>query len=351
MLIRILSTASMAALTATMATAQEFKPHEYAEDAYAKPVYEGYVAPRNNFGRPDISGVWSNATTTDFERPVRFGDRLALTEEEAGAVQGAAEDYRVAGDFVTDPDAGAPEDGNTNLGYNRFWTDPGTQVMRVAGEPRSSMITYPANGRVPDRKSSAPPLPPRARQAVLDESNPMAGPRDNPEERGLSERCIFFPTSAAPVMRPTLYNNNYRITQGEDAVAIWIEMTMEQKIIRLNAEHRNDGVRQWGGDSIGWYEGDTLVVETIDLHPEQFMFNASDDVKVTERFTRVADNRLFYQFEIEDPVVWDEPWGGEYEFWASNGIFEFACHEGNVGLEGILAGGRQTDREQGRKPS
>lgn len=348
MLFRIATSASLAVLAALAATAQEFKPAEYAEDAYAKPVYEGYVPPKNNFGQPDISGIWSNGTTTRFERPERYGDRLALTEEEAGRVQGAAESYRVAGDAQTDPDAGAPDDKNTNLGYNRFWTDPGTQVMRVGGEPRTSMITYPANGRVPPRKAGAPELPASANREVLDESNPMAGPRDNPEERGLSERCIFFPTSAAPVMRPTLYNNNYRITQGQDAVAIWIEMTIEQKIIRLNSKHRNDGVRPWGGDSIGWYEGDTLVVETVDLHPEQFLFNASENVKVTERFTRVADNRLLYQFEIDDPTVWDEPWGGEYEFWAANGIYEYACHEGNVGLEGILAGGRQSDLENGR---
>ncbi len=344
----VLATTSLAALAAATAQAQEFKPAEYAKDAYARPVYDGYVAPKNNFGQPDLTGVWSNGTTTDFQRPAKYGDRLALTEEEANAEQGAAEQYRVAGDVQSDPDAGAPEDKNTNLGYNRFWTDPGTQVMRVGGEPRSSMITYPANGRVPPRKAGAPPLPERASRTVLDESNPMAGPRDNPEERGLSERCIFFPTAAAPVMRPSLYNNNYRISQGEDSVAIWIEMTIEQKIVRLNAEHRNDGVRQWGGDSIGWYDGDTLIVETVDLHPEQFMFDASENVKVTERFTRVADNRLLYQFEVEDPTVWDEAWGGEYEFWASNGIYEFACHEGNVGMVGILAGGRQSDRENGR---
>src|SRR2546425_83736 len=108
-----------------------------------------YIPRKNAYGQPDISGVWSNATTTPFERPARFSNNLVLTEKEAAEVQGAAEKYRAAGDVQTDPNAGAPTDKNTNLGYNRFWTDPGTAVMRVHGEPRSSMITTTPNGRVP----------------------------------------------------------------------------------------------------------------------------------------------------------------------------------------------------------
>ncbi len=153
-----------------------------------------------------------------------------------------------------------------------------------------------------------------------------------------------MPTTAGPVMRPVLYNNNYLITQGRDSVAIMIEMIHDVRIVRLDSEHRDDGVRPWMGDSIGWYEGDTLIVETINYHPDQAFYGASDELKVTERFTRVADNRLHYQFTVEDPVVWEEPWGGEYEFWASEGIYEYACHEGNYGLYNILAGGREEDR-------
>jgi hypothetical protein len=151
------------------------------------------------------------------------------------------------------------------------------------------------------------------------------------------------------VLRPTLYNNNYRFVQGRDHVAIQVEMSHDTKIVRIGGKHRNDGVRPWMGDSIGWYEGDTLVVETINFHPQQEFYGASDDVKVTERFTRVADNRLLYQFTIEDPKVWEKPWGGEYEFWASEGIYEYACHEGNYGMHGILAGGREEDRRAALK--
>jgi hypothetical protein len=311
----------------------------YSADAYAKPNYDGYKPPKNAMGQPDISGVWSNATTTPVERrPEHKG--LVLSEQEAAKVQGAAETYRRAGDVRTDPGVGAPTDKNTNLGYNRFWTDPGTQVMRVRGEPRSSFLTTP-DGKVPPRRPGAPRV---QRRLQLDESSAGAGPNDNPESRGLAERCVFFPTTAGPVLRPTLYNNNYRIVQGKDSVAIWVEMPHDTKIVRIGGKHRNDGVRPWMGDSIGWYEGDTLVVETINFHPQQEFYGASDDVKVTERFTRVADNRLLYQFTIEDPAVWEKPWGGEYEFWASEGIYEYACHEGNYGLHGILAGGREEDR-------
>ncbi|MGD2131632.1 MAG: hypothetical protein PVI23_02505 [Maricaulaceae bacterium] len=330
------------------ATAQEddFAPASYAQDAYAQPDYEGFEQTYNAFGQPDFSGVWSNATTTPVERPRDLGDQLILTEEQAAQIQGGAEDYRVAGDFVTDQSEGAPTDGNTSLGYNRFWTDPGTQVMRVNGEPRSSFITVPENGRVPPRREGAP----ESNWDIRRESSEFSGDsgqNDNPEARGLPERCIFMPTTAGPVLRPVLYNNNYVIAQGRDAVAISVEMIHDTKVIRLDSEHRDDGVRPWMGDSIGWYEGDTLVVETTDFHPQQSFYGASEDLKVIERFTQVADNRLLYQFTVEDPQVWEEPWGGEYEFWKSAGFYEYACHEGNYGMIGILSGNRRDDAQGG----
>jgi hypothetical protein len=305
-----------------------------------------YKPPKNTFGQPDISGVWSNATTTPFERPREFAGKLILSEEEAARVQGAAESYRAAGDVSTDPNAPPPTDRNTNLGYNRFWTDPGTQVMRVAGQPRSSMITTTPDGRVPPRKVGAPAVRTRAE---LSELSRTAGPNAGPESRGLAERCVFMQTTAGPVLRPVLYNNNYRLVQGKDTVAIMVEMIHDVRIVRIGGKHRNDGVRQWMGDSVGRYEGNTLVVETINYHPEQQFYGASDQLKVTERFTRVAPDRLHYQFTIEDPVAWDQPWGGEYEMWASPGIYEYACHEGNHGLYGILAGARNEERKAAEK--
>lgn len=304
-----------------------------------------YTAPRNAFGQPDFTGVWSNGTTTSFERPEHFGTQLILTEEQAAELEGRAEAYREAGNRPTDPSAGVPEDGNTSAGYNRFWTDPGTQVMRVDGKPRSSMLTT-ANGRVPPRKAGAPDRRASFLRTV-DKNGKAIDPSDHPESRGVSERCVFFPTSAGPVMRPSLYNNNYVFVQGSDHVAITVEMIHDTRIVRLNAKHHDNGVRKWMGDSVGYYEGDTLVVETTNYHPDQLghFFGASDALKVTERFTRVADDRLLYQFTIDDPETWAEPWSGEYEFWPSDGFYEYACHEGNIGLEGILAGARVEERE------
>jgi hypothetical protein len=340
----VASTLAVAAVLALAGAPALAQVNSYSADAYAKPKYEGYVAPKNGYGQPDISGVWSNATTTPVERRAEH-KALVLTEEEAAKVQGAAETYRRAGDAPTAANVGAPTDKNTNLGYNRFWTDPGTQVMRVNGQPRSSFLTTP-NGRVPPRKAGAPQV---QRRVQLDESSAGGGPNDNPESRGLAERCIFFPTTAGPVLRPTLYNNNYRFVQGRDTVAIQVEMPHDTKVIRIGGKHRTDGVRPWMGDSIGWYEGATLVVESTGFHPSQEFYGASDNVKVTERFTRVADNRLLYQFTIDDPATWEKPWGGEYEFWASEGIYEYACHEGNYGMHGILAGGREEDRRAAAK--
>ncbi|GAB1261844.1 hypothetical protein [Aurantivibrio plasticivorans] len=304
-----------------------------------------YKVSKNSFGQPELGGIWSNATTTPFLRPEKFGNQLILTEEQAAEIQGAAEDYRAAGNVRTDPSEGAPKDKNTSAGYNRFWTDPGTQVMRVNGEPRSSMVTFPENGRMPPRLPSAKPWAPRRRAPAFSEASSIAGKRDNPEDRGLPERCIFMSTTAGPVMRPVLYNNNYLIAQGRDSVAITVEMIHDTRVVRLNSQHNNNGVKNWMGDSIGWYDGNTLVIETVDYHPAQSFYNASEALKVTERFTRVADDRLLYQFKIEDPKTWAEPWGGEYEFWASPGIYEYACHEGNIGLEGILAGAREEERD------
>ena len=331
--------------SSTQGSSPEFgAPAVYAEDAYAEPVYEGYEPPRNKWGQPDFSGVWSNGTTTRMERADAYGDTLILSEEQARAMQTRAEKYRASGDTATDPDAPPPSDGNTDLGYNRFWTDPGTQVMRVEGKPRSSFITYPANGKVPPRRAGAPP-PPEA-MADSDEANDEGGRNDNPESRGLSERCIFFQTTAGPVKRPVLYNNNYLIVQGKDSVAIVTEMVHTPQVITLGAKHTNGGVLSWSGDAIGHYDGDTLVVETTDFKTHAGFYGASEELTITERYTRVADNRLLYQFEVKDPVTWAEPWGGEYEFWVSKGFYEYACHEGNYGMYGILAGGRQEDAER-----
>ncbi len=322
-------------------------------------VRAGYQPPRAADGHPDFSGVWTNATTTPLTRPANYGDKLVLSDEEVAKIEGDTtkrnarqnaptsqqlqKDWSKIGlkpDTLDECRSGSV---GAACGYNAFWTDPGDLVMRVNGKGRTSLLTYPANGRMPARK----PNPQGSRPAVVQASEEAggAGRNDNPEERGLGERCIYMSSPSGPVMTKTLYNNNYAFQQTKDYMVIWVEMIHELRIVHLNAKHRTDGVRPWGGDSIGWWDGDTLVVETIGYNPQQDVRGGGPNLKTTERFTRVAPDRLHYAFNVEDRDTWVEPWGGEYEFAAVKGnIYEYACHEGNYGLTGILAGGREADR-------
>jgi hypothetical protein len=324
----------------------------------AKPsVQAGYKPPRTSDGHPDLSGVWTNASTTPLERPKEYGDRLVLTGEELAKIEGetvarnARQNARTSKELQNNwKEIGLKPDtldecrsGSTGAacGYNAFWTDPGDLVMRVNGKARTSHITYPADGRVPQRVAGA------ARPAIVESSEASGGRgRDgNPEERGLGERCIYMSGPSGPVMTDTLYNNNYQFVQTGRHFAIWVEMIHEMRIVRMNEKHRDDGVRPWGGDSIGWWEGDTLVVETQGYHPQQSVRGGGPNLKLTERFTRVAPDRIHYAFHVEDPETWVEPWGGDYEFAAVKGhVYEFGCHEGNYGLTNILSGGRAADR-------
>jgi hypothetical protein len=323
---RIISALAFAAVTSTLTAAPLL--------AATAP----YKAPLNGYGQPDLEGTWTNATLTTLERPKEFGARLIMTPAEVKKVE--SEDAKM---YAADAAPRDPSFKTTDLphecgkgfsgagcGYNAAWIDPGNFIMRVNGEPRSSFITDPSDGRLPPSKPGMVP------------ANPYAHYGENPENQTLAERCLSsFGNSAGPVMLPLLYNNNYQIAQSKDTVAIVVEMVHDVRMIHLNAKHRTDGARPWMGDSVGWYEGQTLVVETTNFPETTELFGAWRELKVTERFTRVAPHRILYKFKVEDPTVWDRPWSGEYEFGPSKGrIFEYACHEGNYALEGILAGMR-----------
>ena len=305
-----------------------------------------YKAPRAVDGQPDLEGTWTNATLTPFERPSAMGERKALTPEEVKDIEGRrAEVIRESnaptkGDALNAPcyAANITAGGATaDCGYNAFWTDHGDTVNRVNGEPRSSIVTFPANGRVPPRLPRGPRTGPAPVRGVY------GAVGANPEEQTIAERCITsFANHAGPVMLPSFYNSNYQIVQGRDSVAILVEMIHDVRIIKLNGKH--EPTRRYYGDSIGHYEGDTLVVETINYSPNEEFRGASANLKVTERFTRLGPTRLLYQFTVEDPTVWATPWGGEYEFGPAKGpVYEYACHEGNYALEGILAGARAAE--------
>jgi hypothetical protein len=231
-------------------------------------------------------------------------------------------------------------------------------VMRVNGQPRTSLLTTP-DGQYPraKRQETVAERERRARAAVGEGASAAElnrGPQnDNPETRGLSERCIIVRSD--PPMFHGLYNNNHFFQMGTDHVAIVTEMIHDLRDIRLNSTHRTDDVRPWFGDSIGWWEGDTLVVETTNMPESQAYRGSWENLKVIERFTMVSPQRMNYRFEIVDPTLWDKPWGGEYELVRGGRMFEYACHEGNYGLANILSGARAEEaqaagREQGKAP-
>ena len=331
-----------------------------AVPAVAQPVLSpGYKVARTIDGKPDISGQWSNATLTPESRPASMGDRRKMTPQEIAAAEGEIVKEIAEGNRNSDPNKGAlakggqlPDKdsafnkpqyiaaGGAVGGYDRGWLETGDSVMRVAGEPRTSIITTP-NGRAPPRKATAPQLRRPGGPGANDQTA-------NPEARSYGDRCIisFGRNGGPPMLANGFYNNNYNIVQTKDAVAINIEMVHDIRIVRIGDKHRADNVRPWFGDSIGWWDKDTLVVETTNI-PQSQAYNGSwEKLKVTERFTRVGLNRLHYAFTVEDPDTWDAPWGGEYEFAPLNGrVQDYACHEGNYALEGILAGARQEERE------
>ena len=312
------------------------------------PPNTGYKAPLAADGHADLQGVWTSATVTRLERNARWSPNLAMTDAETRKIEGQVKAQIDLGNKPTDPNAKVtdlPADCSggrgTNCNYNAAWTDPGSVVMRVNGQARSGFITTTADGRVPMRNDV------RVNQFGGRTLKPGESPSDNPEGRALGERCLLsFGNSSGPVMLPGLYNNTYQFVQTRDQVVIDVEMVHDARIVRMNAaQHIPASVRPWMGDSIGHWEGGTLVVETTNFHPEQVFRGASEHLKVTERFTRTAKDRLHYAFWVDDPSVFAKPWGGEYEFSRITGqVYEYACHEGNYGLVGILQGAREEDR-------
>jgi hypothetical protein len=319
---------------------------------------DAYKTPRTASGQPDIGGYWSNATLTPMVRDSKLGDRLAYTPAEADALERDEAHQVDVGNKRTDPNAPVNAPNGLELkpsflaaggdvgGYNRGWLDPGHTVMRVAGQPRTSLITT-RNGHIPPRKTAVAAAAGYYAGGGEGSRDPL-GSYDNPENRPLSERCIMFGGNVGPPMLPNgFYNNDYNIVQTGDTVAIQVEMVHDTRIVHLNARHRADDVRPWFGDSIGHWEGDTLVVETTNIPQKQAFQGAWKDLTVTERFTRTAKDRLRYSFSISSPSSWDQPWGGEYEFAPLRGvIYEYACNEGNYALPGILAGARAAEKER-----
>ncbi len=331
---RFLTASAVAALTLAAAPA-------FAQSAGT------YHAPRNAWGQPDLQGTYTTATITPLTRDAKYGTRNVLTKQEADALEAATRAQVARADAPTPPDAKVTDLKNAdcgpdgisgfNCGYNQGWKDPGTALIDFNGEKRASIITSPPNGQMPGRVASTGGGDPQAARARA-----MRNRTDNPESFSLGERCLLsFGSSAGPPMLPLMYNNTYQIVQSKDEVAIDVEMVHDVRHIRLNAQHGPSNVKLWMGDSIGHWEGDTLVVETINMRPEQGLRGGSPNQKVIERFTRIGPNKIKYGFTVEDPSVYKEPFSGEVAMNATKGqVYEYACHEGNYALTGMLAGAR-----------
>ena len=305
-----------------------------AAAVFAAQAFAGdYRAPRLPDGSPDLQGVWTNATATPVERSPELGDRRAFTDEEAAAISKAALAAVAADAAPSDPNKkieaieSLPPVGN----YNLFWTDRGMTVANINGEYRTSMIIEPALTADGQQRTSA--------RASRD-------PNDGPEGRALGERCLLsFGSASGPPMLPVMYNSYYQIVQSPGYVVILVEMVHDARIIRIQNQHAPDGIRKWMGDSIGHWDGDTLVVETRNFRPEQSFRGSSESAVVTERFTRVAKDKIVYRFTVDDPATFTSSFTGELPFVTVDAnIYEYACHEGNYALPGILSGAREAEK-------
>ncbi len=355
--------ANRAALLAQGAAAPQ-KP------AAARPATKGAV-PRLADGRPDLQGNWSNATITPLERlganlPLVLTDEAAREEERKTR---AAIEFR---EQDSDPNRAAPPVGGearkspnaepTYLervwqggagavgGYNSFWIDPGEAVLRVDGQARSSILIDPPNGRAPGITDLAKQT--MAKNAAIRKA--QGSEYDHPELRPNAERCLTsFGRNMGPPMLPNyFYNNNYTIVQSKDTVVIMTEMVHDARVIRMGGTHPPSSMRSWFGDSIGRWEGDTLVVETTNFNQQGNFRGSWENLKVTERFTRRDAKQIVYRFTVEDPTWFTAPMTGELVFYAmapGEMVYEYACHEANYGLEGVMSGARVQERDAAKK--
>jgi len=304
---------------------------------------EAEQAMKTWFGDPDLQGTWTNASLTTLERPDNYKS-LVVTNEQANAAASYAAEFT---EVIDNPyeEGESPKAGENVGGYNTAWMDPGTQLFKINGEYRSSIIIYPDNGRLPRKWTSwgmeAPSLYRMFTQA------------NHPEQRSLGERCLVgFGSSGGPPMLNVLYNNHYQIVQSPGYVLILVEMVHDARIIRLEGTSLPDHIRPWLGDSIGHWEGNTLVVKTKNHHLQQ-RFRAAirhqilmtENAEVTERFTRISEDEILYEFSVDDDLAYKDLWSGEMPLRKAEGkIYEYACHEGNYSMANILAGAREEER-------
>jgi len=327
--------ASMLLVAVAAASLAGQSPEGRAPDGKAK----NWSGPRTPDGHPDLQGIWTNATLTPMERPAVFAGKATAGDAEAKAYEKNELDVN----DIDKPNAPLLEragsgSGPTAVGgYNNLFMDRGSELARVDGVKRTSLIVDPPDGKVP---------------AMTPEAKARNGGRmngfnnfDNVKERPLSERCLVgFGSTSGPPMLPVLYNNNYQIVQTPENVLILIEMVHDARVIRINGTHAPASVGQWFGDSSGRWEGDTLVVDTTNFTDKTRFRGSSENLHVVERFRRVDANTILYKATIDDPTTFVKAWTMEFPFVATAGpVYEYACHEGNYAMTDILGGARKSE--------
>jgi len=285
-------------------------------------------------GHAGFDGVWNSATVTPLERPRQFTDKPFFTPEEA-----AAWERQVAENNEERP----PQPGARNTGtYNTFFREFGTRTVRTL---RTSIVTDPADGRIPALTPAAAEIKRRRAEAQKNV--------ESAEDTGLQDQCLAFLT-AGPPMLPYSYNSNYQIVQTKDAIVVHVEMIHDARIIYMDGRpHLSPGVRRWMGDSIGHWAGNTLVVDTTNFNDGGGFYGDAGGnfgwdrhLHLVERLSLLDADTLLYQFEIDDPTAFTQPWKGELTMTrSSDRLYEYACHEGNYSLTNMLRGYRATERQ------
>jgi hypothetical protein len=315
-----------------------------APTAQAADTASAYKPPRTADGKPDLQGVWTNVSMTTLLRSPQFKTNV-VSAEEAERIARQRADSMAKSLEPTDPNAPAPPRGGNVGGYNSFFGDSGERLAKVKGQYRTTWLVNSDSGQLPYSD--------KGRRIFDSELAFTRNNFDGPEARPMAERCIVgFGSTGGPPMINVLYNNNYQIVQSRDTIVILVEMNHDARVIRMNGKHAPASVTPWMGDSVGRWEGDTLVVETRNFHPGERLrtnfnqsFYISANAKVTERFTRTSPTEILYEFAVDDPEIYTYPWRAEMTMNTGSGmIYEYACHEGNYALPGILAGAREEEK-------
>ncbi len=281
-----------------------------------------------SWGEPDISGQFTQSQIVPLERPRELGDQEFYTPEEAAARMAAR--LAPSNDEPEERQRGTRAD--VHYDFDQFGLSQNQGA--VAENARTSIVTIPSNGRIPETVDAVEAR--REERAAANRGREF----DGPENRSLTERCILWSSTIAPIL-PGGYNSNMQIAQSPGYVIIQSEMGDPRIVPTDGRENIGDDVRQWNGSSVGHWEGDTLVIETTNFREEVAWRNASENIKVTERIRRLDEDTVEYSFLVEDPETWSEPWGGVYPLDPLGGmLYEYACHEGNYGIANILAGQR-----------